>query len=72
MSEYNDGTGNWHSETMAHTIAVWDIQFYKVDEDGNELLNDDGSIKLFTQTRDIDLSWIAESVDANELEEMVE
>ena len=57
---------------MAHTIAVWDIHFYKVDEDGNELLNDDGSIKLFTQTRDIDLSWIAESVSENELEEMVE
>ena len=45
-----------------------DIQFYKVDEDGNELLNDDGSIKLFTQTRDIDLSWIADSVSENDIQ----
>ena len=55
---------------MAHTIAVWDIHFYKVDEDGNELLNDDGSIKLFTQTRDIDLSWIADSVSENDIQEV--
>ena len=53
-----------------YSIEVWDIQFYKVDEDGNELLNDDGSVKLFTQSRNIDLSWVAESVDADELEEI--
>ena len=57
---------------MAHTIAVWNIQFYKVDEDGNELLNEDGSVKLFTEGGNMDFSWIAESADANELEEMVE
>tara|TARA_R110000772_G_scaffold247119_1_gene360901 strand:+ start:45 stop:212 length:168 start_codon:yes stop_codon:yes gene_type:complete len=55
---------------MNHSIAVWEITFYKVDEDGNELLNDDGSVKLFTQSRNIDLSWVAESVDADELEEI--
>ena len=53
-----------------YSIAVWDIQFYKVDEDGNELLNDDGSVKLFTSSRNMDFSWVAESADANELEEM--
>ena len=45
-----------------YTTEVWDIQFYKVDEDGNELLNEDGSVKLFTQSRDIDLSWVSDSV----------
>ena len=55
---------------MKYSIAVWDIQFYKVDEDGNELLNDDGSIKLFTSNRNMDFSWVAESADANELEEI--
>ena len=29
-----------------YSTEVWDIQFYKVDEDGNELLNADGSVKL--------------------------
>ena len=56
------------SDDKKYTVAVWDIQFYKVDEDGNELLNDDGSIKLFTQTRDIDLSWIADSVSENDIQ----
>ena len=45
-----------------YSIAVWDIQFYKVDEDGNELLNEDGSVKLFTPNRDIDVSWVSDSV----------
>jgi hypothetical protein len=58
------------SDDKKYTVSVWDIQFYKVDEDGNELLNDDGSIKLFTQTRDIDLSWIADSVSENDIEEV--
>lgn len=53
-----------------YSIAVWDIQFYKVDEDGNELLNEDGSVKLFTSSRNMDFSWVAESADANELEEI--
>jgi hypothetical protein len=53
-----------------YSVEVWDIQFYKVDEDGNELLNDDGSVKLFTSSRNMDFSWVAESADANELEEI--
>jgi len=56
------------SDDKKYTVSVWDIQFYKVDEDGNELLNDDGSIKLFTQTRDIDLSWIADSISENDIQ----
>ena len=54
-----------------YSTEVWDIQFYKVDEDGNELLNDDGSVKLFTNSRNMDFSWVADSVDANELEEVL-
>ena len=53
-----------------YSVEVWDIQFYKVDEGGNELLNDDGSVKLFTSSRNMDFSWVAESADANELEEI--
>ena len=52
-----------------YSVEVWDIQFYKVDEDGNELLNDDGSVKLFTPTRDIDVSWVSDSVYEEDVEE---
>lgn len=53
-----------------YTVSVWDIQFYKVDEDGEELLNDDGSVKMFTQKRDIDLSWVADSVFEDDIQEV--
>ena len=55
---------------MKYSMAVWDIQFYKVDEDGNELLNEDGSVKLFTPTRDIDVSWVADSVCEDDVNEV--
>ena len=55
---------------MKYSVAVWDIQFYKVDEDGNELLNDDGSVKMFTESRDIDLSWVADSVYEEDVKEV--
>ena len=57
---------------MKYSIAVWDIQFYKVDEDGNELLNDDGSVKMFTESRDIDLSWVADSVYEDDVKEVTQ
>lgn len=53
-----------------YSFAVWDVQFYKVDEDGNELLNDDGSVKLFTEGGNMDLSYVAEHVTEDELWEV--
>lgn len=29
-------------------VCVWDVRFYLNDDDGNEVLNEDGSVKLFT------------------------
>tara|TARA_R100001440_G_scaffold37643_1_gene57077 strand:- start:140 stop:325 length:186 start_codon:yes stop_codon:yes gene_type:complete len=51
-------------------IGVWDIQFYKVDEDGNELLNDDGTVKLFQLKGEHDVSFIAEGTEHEDLEEV--
>ena len=51
-------------------ICLWDIQFCKKDEDGNELLNDDGSVKLFQLKREHDVSFIAEGTDHEDLEEV--
>ena len=53
-----------------YSVAVWDIQFYKFDEDGNELLNADGSVKLFTEGGNIDFSHLAELITDDELFEV--
>ena len=55
-----------------YNIGVWDIQFYKTDNDGNELLNSDGSVKLFQLKREHDVSFIAESTTDEDLEEIKE
>ena len=54
----------------SYDIGVWNIQFYKVDEDGNELLNGDGTVKLFELKREHDVSFIAERTDHEDLEEV--
>jgi hypothetical protein len=52
-----------------YTIAVYDMLFYRVDEDGNEELNEDGSIKLY-RTEWYDSSYLAEGIDFEDLEEV--
>jgi hypothetical protein len=50
-----------------YSIAVWDVEFYKVDEDGNELLNEDGSVKLFCENTNFDYSYLADYIDPDDL-----
>ena len=52
-----------------YSIAVYDVHFYKVDKDGNELLNDDGSVKLFFENSNFDYSYLADSINDNDLVE---
>ena len=54
-----------------YTIAVYDMLFYRVDEDGNEELNKDGSIKLY-RAEEYDCSYLAEGVELDDLEEVSE
>lgn len=51
-----------------HTINVWECTFNKVDDEGNPLLNTDGTVKLFEAPK-LDWSHIAEYVDHDDLEE---
>ena len=55
---------------MMYNVAVWAIQFYKVSEDGNPLTDNRGNVQLFTEEGNMDFSWVAESVDADELVEV--
>ena len=48
-------------------IYVWECSFYLMDDDGNEVLNDDGTVKLFEA--DVDCSYVAESLELEDLEE---
>lgn len=53
----------------AKSIGVWDCSFYMYDEEGNEILNEDGSVKIF-QAPNLDWSHIAEYVELEDLEEV--
>jgi hypothetical protein len=51
-------------------IRVHECTFSKCDEDGDDICNEDGTVKLFTGKEDFDWSYIAESVDDDDLEEI--
>jgi len=50
-------------------ITLFDIQFCLTDDDGNILLNDDYTAKLFTPRDDYNLSHIAEYFDHKDIKE---
>ena len=52
-----------------YDIAVWECTFYLYDEEGNEVLNEDGSVKIFDAPK-LDWSHIAEYVELEDLEEI--
>ena len=49
-----------------YRIAVWDLIFFRVDEDGNEELDADGNIKLY-DAEWYDCSHLAEGIDVKDL-----
>ena len=55
--------------SKTYSIGVWEIKFFKYDDDGNELNNADGSIKLFDAPK-LDMSHFAEYVDDDDLAEV--
>ena len=52
-----------------YSIGVYNLTFYKVDEDGNELRNPDGSVKEF-YVNGYDCSHLAEGIDDDDLIEV--
>ncbi len=49
-----------------YTIEVWNIQFYRLDEDGNEELDDAGNIKLY-EADWYDCSHLADGIELEDL-----
>ena len=52
-----------------YDIVIWDCTFCLYDEEGNEVLNEDGSVKIFDAPK-LDWSHIAEYVELEDLEEI--
>jgi len=52
-----------------YSIAVWDLTFYKVAEDGNPLTDNRGNVQLYNAPR-YDCSYLAEGLDGDDLEEI--
>lgn len=51
---------------MKHDILVWDVTFCKIDEEGNTLMNDDGTVQLFHSPK-LDCGHISEYVEEDDL-----
>ena len=53
-------------------VNVLDIKFYVCDEDGNEVLNKDGTIKEYylTYKANKGLDWFVEGLEPTDLEEI--
>tara|TARA_X000001382_G_scaffold105647_1_gene80878 strand:+ start:286 stop:501 length:216 start_codon:yes stop_codon:yes gene_type:complete len=55
--------------TKKYTYSIWDIRFAKIDEDGYEERNEDGSVKLYTDASGHhDYSFINDGFDQDQLE----
>tara|TARA_R110000787_G_scaffold44918_5_gene109867 strand:+ start:565 stop:732 length:168 start_codon:yes stop_codon:yes gene_type:complete len=52
---------------MSNIIAVLDIQFYKVGEDGEPLTDINGNIQIYKAV-DFDCSYLADGLDEDDLE----
>jgi len=49
-----------------NNIAVWDLTFFKFDDDGNELKDDNG--KVITYRAETDCTYLADGLDIDDLE----
>jgi hypothetical protein len=50
-----------------NNIAVWDLTFYRADDDGNILEDEDGEIITY-RVENYDASYLAEGLDIDDLE----
>ena len=52
-----------------YSVSVWDIQFYMVDEDGNEKIDENGDIQRYQlkPMRFKPLEYLCEDLTENEL-----
>jgi len=73
MNENNTLTKT-ESEPKELYVGVKELSFYKFDEDGNEVLNEDGTVKEFylTYKADKHLSYFLEGLCEEDVEDELE
>ena len=58
---------------MAKNLEVYSVTFCKLDEEGEPLVNEDGSLRLFQDTnRRLDFSWLSDVIDDAYVEHLLE
>ena len=55
------------SKAKYNNIAVWDLLFYRYDDDGNELKDENG--KVITYRAETNCEYLGEELDIDDLEE---
>ena len=56
------------SKPKYNNIAVWDLTFYRLDDEGNPLKNKEGKVITYN-VKNYDCSYLAEGLDIDDLEE---
>jgi len=56
-------------EEEYNNIGVWELLFYRTDDDGNELRDKNG--KVITYQAEVDCQFLAEGVNVADLEEHI-
>tara|TARA_R110001583_G_scaffold60300_1_gene179237 strand:+ start:261 stop:458 length:198 start_codon:yes stop_codon:yes gene_type:complete len=54
------------SEPEHNNIAVWDLTFYRLDDEGNALEDADGKVVVY-EAKNYDCSYLAEGLDVDDL-----
>jgi hypothetical protein len=52
-----------------YSILVWNLQFFKIDEDGVPLTDNKGNVQLYNAI-DYDYTYLADGLDDDDLEEV--
>ena len=51
------------------SVRVWDCTFYLMDDDGNDVLDEDGNVQIY-DAPDLDWSYLADYVEIEDLVEI--
>ena len=58
------------SEEKKMNVCVWDVRFYMNDDDGNELIDKDGNVRVFTAPALDFVTYAYDMVEYDDLEEV--
>jgi len=48
-------------------VRIWEVSYYLVDEEGDDIVDENGEVRIFSDNGDIDVSTWAEGVEPDDL-----